>query len=639
MDAPCGDPIPHARRTPGVTFDDAYAMTRQSRYDSGILAPMESCWSLSQSGCRQKRTNRRLSLVPGWLLPGLLLCGTLIAPDLAAEPRPTLEIEGGTTEQVRNIRLMTAVENRRCELSPRREASLLRELEERTLTAMRALGFYEPTLHLEFERTAQCWQVRIFLEPGPPTLLTSVDIRITGDGTEDPHFKAVIEDPGIPLNTTIRHDRYDALRDRLAQVASENGYLDAYFVMSRLEIDRQSRTAAARLHLETGTRYRFGEIRIDQEILSDEFIARLLPFSRGDDYSAARVILLQRNLAGSRYFQNVQVRPLIEEREDGEIPVSIRTEPRKQTAYEVRIGVSTDLGPRAGLALDRRYANTRGHRFNSELELSARRSSLGAAYEIPLNDPLRERLNLFGTIRTEAIDDSESDRFQIGAERILVLKSGWQTTTGLRYEYERFALGNPTQTSQLLIPSVRIHRSKTDDPLWTRSGYRAEATLQGASRQLGSSENFLQTRVRGKWMEGLRSGRVQIRGDAAATLASDFDRVPTSLRYFAGGDNSVRGYGFQRLSPRAEDGRIVGGRYLLVGGIEWDHPIGKSPLSGAIFIDAGNAFDDWSAYRTEYGYGVGVRWRSPIGPLRLDLARAPNSEDRFRIHFTMGPDL
>jgi translocation and assembly module TamA len=600
---------------------------------------MVACRGASQPELGKKRASRSRWLATRWLLPSVVLCGTLMAPQLAAQPRPALEIEGGTDEQARNIRLVTAVENRRCELSPRREAPLLRDLEDKALTALRALGFYEPALELEFERTETCWQVRILLEPGPPTLLTGIDIRISGDGAEDPNFKTIIDDPQLPLNTAIRHDRYDALRDRLARVASENGYFDAFFLMARLEINREDRTATARLHFATGERYRFGEIRIEQDILSDEFVARLLPFSRGDDYATARVILLQRNLAGSRYFQNVQVRPLIEEREDGEIPVSIRTEPRKPTAYEVRIGLSTDLGPRAGLALDRRYANTRGHRFNSELELSSRRSSLGAAYEIPLNDPLRERLNLFGTIRTESIDDADSDRFQIGAERIVVLRSGWQATTGLRYEYERFALSNPTQTSKLLIPSVRIHRSKTDDPLWTRSGYRAEATVQGASRQLGSSENFFQTRLSGKWIEGLGSGRVHIRADAAATLSSDFDRVPASLRYFAGGDNSVRGYGFQRLSPRAEDGRIVGGRYLLVGGVEWDHPIGTTPLLGAIFIDAGNAFDELSAYNAKHGYGVGLRWRSPIGPLRLDLARAPDSEDRFRIHFTMGPDL
>lgn len=573
-------------------------------------------------------------------LPGIVLLGTLVgAPAVASEARPALDITGGTAEQRRNIRLVTGIENRSCELAPRREARLLRDLDTGTRAALRALGFYAPEIDLELIRTETCWGVQMNLQPGPPTLLTAIDIRVSGEGSDDPIFAAIIMDPELPLNSAIRHDRYDALRDRLARAASEHGYFDAFFSTARLEIDRERREAKVFLHLESKARYRFGEIRIEQDILAEDFVERLLPVSTGDVYSAARVVSVQRNLAGSQYFQSVQVRPLLDERKDGLVPLAIRMEPRRKTAYEVRLGTSTDLGPRVGLALDRRYANTRGHRFSTELELSERRSSLGAGYEIPLQNPLRERLNLYGSVRTETVDSKDSDRFQIGADRVITLASGWQTTTGVRFEYEEFALGNPTQTSRLLIPSFRIQRTRADDPLWTRSGYRAEWSIQGASRNLGSSEDFLQTRLNGKRIESLGTGRLLIRGDVGATIASDLSRVPASLRYFAGGDTSVRGYGFQRLSPRAADGQIVGGRYLLVGGIEWDHPLGSTPLSGAIFLDAGNAFDQISDYRARYGFGAGLRWRSPIGPLRLDVARAPDSDDRFRIHFTMGPDL
>jgi translocation and assembly module TamA len=130
-----------------------------------------------------------------------------------------------------------------------------------------------------------------------------------------------------------------------------------------------------------------------------------------------------------------------------------------------------------------------------------------------------------------------------------------------------------------------------------------------------------------------------LRGDAGLTATESVEQLPTSLRFFAGGDTSVRGFGFQRLGPTDAEGRVIGGRHLLVGSVEYDYPLGDRPWAVAVFADIGNAFDEFDDYELEVGAGIGLRWRSPVGPLRLDLAHAPNSDDDFRIHFTMGPDL
>jgi translocation and assembly module TamA len=156
---------------------------------------------------------------------------------------------------------------------------------------------------------------------------------------------------------------------------------------------------------------------------------------------------------------------------------------------------------------------------------------------------------------------------------------------------------------------------------------------------MGSTISLLQGRANAKLIHGLGTGRLILRGEAGATAGAGVEELPSSLRFFAGGDTSVRGFGFQQLGPVDDDGNLIGGRYLLVGSVEYDHPIGGGKWGVAIFIDLGNAFNDFNDYELKGGGGVGLRWRSPVGPLRLDLAHAPDSNDNFRIHFTMGPDL
>ncbi|MDF1529045.1 MAG: BamA/TamA family outer membrane protein, partial [Sedimenticola sp.] len=162
--------------------------------------------------------------------------------------------------------------------------------------------------------------------------------------------------------------------------------------------------------------------------------------------------------------------------------------------------------------------------------------------------------------------------------------------------------------------------------------------LKGAEEALFSDVRFFQLQAAAKWIYPLGAGRLLIRGDTGLTLTEDFEKLPASYRFFAGGDQSVRGYGYQALGPKNTDGTVVGGRYLLSGSVEYEYPI-KDDWSAALFVDAGNAVDGWNE-ELKRSAGVGLRWRSPVGPIRLDLAIPEDtSEDSFRIHFSMGADL
>ncbi|AHE99401.1 autotransporter assembly complex protein TamA [Thioalkalivibrio paradoxus] len=557
----------------------------------------------------------------------------------AAENRPELRIDGGTAEQRQNIRAFLPMTRYTCELPEFRERGVIRSADDRVRQALRALGHYQPELELAIRRTEDCWNLELQLDPGPAAQIAEVDVQVTGEGAEDPAFVAIVTAPGIEVGDRLRHDHYDRLRSRLMRAAADRGYFDAELTASQLRVDPQTNEARVVLHLDTRARYRFGPITLEQDILRPEFVERLYPFETGAPYRSGQLIMLQRNLADSGYFESVRVRPRLDDAVDGEVPITAEVSTRKRTAYEARLGFSTDTGPRLGLAMDRRYANRRGHRYNAELEASTKRSGVGFNYDIPLRDPLREHLSLFATYRTEDTAGTRSDRAQLGASRVRQHASGWQTTEGIRYEYEEFTVGGVSDTTHMLMPSYRVNRTESDDPLFPRDGYRVELLGQGAHESLASSISFLQARGSAKFIRGLGAGRMILRGDAGLTYSDDVQEMPKSLRFFAGGDTSVRGFGFQKLGPQDDEGRMIGGRHLLVGSIEYDYPFGDGPWGAAVFLDAGNAFDSFDDYDLKLGFGAGLRWRSPVGPIRVDLAHAPDSPDSFRIHFTMGPDL
>jgi translocation and assembly module TamA len=132
--------------------------------------------------------------------------------------------------------------------------------------------------------------------------------------------------------------------------------------------------------------------------------------------------------------------------------------------------------------------------------------------------------------------------------------------------------------------------------------------------------------------------RLLTRLDLGATWIDQKIELPASLRFFAGGDQSIRGFEYQALGPLNANGEVVGGKQLIVGSLEYDFQV-RDRWRVAVFVDSGNAFDNTSAFEFQHSAGIGIRWLSPIGQIRLDLAHPFDAEDSFRLHITMGPDL
>jgi translocation and assembly module TamA len=180
-----------------------------------------------------------------------------------------------------------------------------------------------------------------------------------------------------------------------------------------------------------------------------------------------------------------------------------------------------------------------------------------------------------------------------------------------------------------------------ENPPRPLEGHRSNVQTRGAVEGIVSDTSFLQLYGNTKWVSGLWSGgRLLTRAEAGATLIDSLDSLPASVRYFAGGDTSVRGYAYNSLGPTDSLGGVVGGENLLVGSIEIDQKI-AADWSMAVFVDSGNAYDAIADFDPATGVGIGIRWFSPLGPIRFDVAVPLESDapDAYRIHITLGPDL
>ena len=570
---------------------------------------------------------------------GLLYAWLLLLPAASAlADSPGIRVEGVPAALRTNIEAHVDTGFEQCELPQWRQATVIRRARGSTREALQALGYYEAELNLSIEETADCWTLVISVDPGDPVRLRDIRVEITGEAERDPVFRRLRDNPGLEAGMALRHEDYERLKRTLVQQAGERGYFESELRTHRLDIDVAAGAADIHLHLDSGPRYRFGAVTFEQDMLSETLIQRFVRFEPGDPFEQRQLMNLRQALSGSGYFSDVRIQAQHEQAEDLRVPIAVQADDRPRHSFLAGIGYATDIGPRLRLGYENRRLNRHGHRYQADLETSPVRTGVGFNYEIPLADPARERVNLSADFRREDTDTALSKRYRLGAAHLRELESAWVLTRSLEFEREFFRVSDQRDRTDLIMPGVELGRARSNDPLYPTRGWRLNGKVRGAHEDLGSSLSMLQFRGQGKGILPLLGGRILSRLDYGTTSADEVVTLPSSIRFFAGGDHSVRGYGYQRLGPEDDDGNVIGGRHLLVGSVEYDYRILRQ-WSLAVFVDGGNAFDDYEEYEPAYGYGAGVRWHSPIGPIRLDVARPDDRRDPFRIHISMGMDL
>ena len=485
------------------------------------------------------------------------------------------------------------------------------------------------------------WRAEYRVAPGEPVRIRELDLHLSGPGQADEALQKALAEFPLKLGEALTHADYEAGKAKLAEAAAERGYFDYRLERHQIEVRPSEHRAAVHLHIDSGPRYRYGEVRFeqpDQHIFDEAFLRRFLPFDSGAPYQSEDLLKLQVALGNTSYFSRVEITPLKEEAKDDQVPLRVVLIPRPRQRYSFGLGYGTDTGPRLTLDWEHRRINETGHHADAEMQLSPVLSKLKGRYEIPLEQVTTDAIE-FSTNLERQDADVRFLNLSLGAAYRWMGEDGWQRRLYTQGLFEDYQLGEDDSTASIWLFGGRLDRTQADDQFDTRHGYRVNLELRGAAAALLSATDLVQLRASAKYIDSLDElNRFLLRADLGMGWTSDFSQVPPSLRFFAGGDNSVRGYGYQELGPQDASGEVIGGSHLLVFSAEYERRL-FGDWGAALFADAGNAFDD-RRFGLKGSLGFGARWHSPVGPIRLDLA-FPQEADAgaWRIHLGIGPDL
>jgi len=548
----------------------------------------------------------------------------------------------GIDKQTRtNILAYLQLDNEACDAPDWRVRRLFADSETEIREALQVVGYYNIEIEKQLEYGEGCWQANFTIILGEPVVLRTVSIEVDTDGEQDKKLLNVLRECALQTGDILQHANYESCRRNIAQMAKSQGYFDAKFIERRIDVYPAEHAADITLLFETGRRYVFGETTFDQTVLDSELVQRVVTYSHGQAYDAKITRRMQRDLIASAYFEQVE---LINEPRGNpyfDVPILIKLTPGKKYQYSAGIGFATDVGPKLRLGVLNRRANSSGHQVEFEINLSKVISETSLIYRIPLKKQ-KSWFTIDTSVKVEDNDSFESNLFSVGGQYIQKRDNDWIRTLFLNFQLEDYETSElDDDQSRLLIPGISYSFIAEDYPPRPQEGHRSRAQLSGAIEGLVSDTSFLQVYGNTKWVFGLwPGGRLLTRAEVGATLIDEIDSLPASVRFFAGGDTSVRGYAYNSLGPTDMFGSVIGGENLLVGSIEIDHQIATN-WSLAAFIDSGNAYDRLADFDSATGIGAGIRWYSLLGPIRVDVAVPLDNSapDDYRVHITLGPDL
>jgi translocation and assembly module TamA len=586
--------------------------------------------------------------VPRWLATLARVAASVWPATASAAPRQRIElnivgVEDEIADNVRSYLTLTRYAERDDLTDPQVRRLADRAVDE-AADALRPFGYYAPRIRSRTSRDEPNWIVRLRVDPGEPVRMNTVDVAIEGPGAKDRDLLAVPRDSTLKPGTRLDHTAYESLKASLMRAARDRGYLDATLTRRELVVNPTELSADARVTLETGGRYEFGPLTIEQDVINEDLLRGFLRFSPGQPYSPAEITNTQYALEDSSYFSTVAVTPGERDRENLIVPVRIHGEPIKRNRYGVNAGYGTDTGARGQVTWDNRRVNKRGHRIRAELTASELRYEAAGRYVVPVGDPSLEKVEFSTAYINEDIGDLESARIELTGGLTQVF-GRWQQVMFLRLNRETTTFPDGSEEDALLLIPGISYASLPPNFLtgWVRdAAYYVE--LSGSPQSLGSDSSYVRFygraervwKISGPW-------HLRTRGELGTSWIEEFSDLPASQRFFAGGDRSVRGFGINELSPpvdpakadprNAEDGG--GGEHKIVGSLELERDFPRN-LRGAVFVDVGNAFNEWDT-PLEYSVGLGVRWKLPMLMIGVDIAQALSEsgmKPRFHLNIT-----
>ncbi|GAB1255670.1 autotransporter assembly complex protein TamA [Aurantivibrio plasticivorans] len=534
--------------------------------------------------------------------------------------------------------------------------SLKQTFDPRVKQALRAIGYYDPSIQYALQK-----DLLIQIVLGEPTVWRKANVSVRHPShTHDNRLQTLINSQPFTPGKRINHQEYEAFKTQLLTLAIDSGYFNAHYTTSELRIDAESHHADVNLSLEAGFRHRIVEINFSETTVEDELLRRIIEVEPGDWYSVNSIGEIYNRLLSSGYFEHVAIN--VERQPPDQITLHIEMTEQPRFQFSTGLGLTTnDNGLRFRFKWLTPKLNYRGDSLLTQLRASEVEQDITFGYQIPWPHPQKSYISLDSGWKHKVTTELESSETVVGASYNRATDSGWQYSYLVEYKNETSQLSEQEQDSfTYVMPGVNISKRylkgiAADPDLAFRMALNFGASVES----LGSDTNFYELNLSGGVTYRLFGKHSLVsRLDLGFIDADDFLLVPPSIRYFTGGDQTIRGYRYESIAPVDPDGNAIGGNELIVGGLEYQYKIFEN-WKIALFYDTGRVrFDNQGEFVPTIaqqdawvgelnkadnfygGAGVGVRWKTPVGALALDVATPTNQEDSdYRVHFYFGTVL
>lgn len=509
-----------------------------------------------------------------------------------------------------------------------------------TARSLQAIGYYHSAISATQASNKAGTTITLQIDRGKPVRVTSIDIQITGEAEQHDEFTRELRNLSLSNGDIFNHGEYELLKHTLSKTAQRLGYFDARFTRAQVLITKKQNSAAIAIDFDSGKRYLIDNVVYQQNLYPEDFLQRWQGFDTEIPYRASYVRDLTVNLKSSGYFRKVRVSPDLQNSQDNKLPLLVELESARENTLGIGAGYATDTGARLRGNWLRPHTNLFGHSLETSSSISEIRQNITASYRIPhKNNPTANNYSIDVGLLNHRTEDTFSQlrTLEFGDHRYT--KNNWRKDLFVRLENESFDVGSEENKINLLLPGIGFSKVISTGGIHPDKGRFFSFQLTGARRDLFSDINLTRATGAAKFLTSWNRKHYLIaRAELGALQTDSFGQVPATHRFFAGGDNSVRGYTFQSISPRNADDEAIGGRFLSSGSLEYNHYL-LEKFAVATFVDAGRVFNN-SDDPLHVAAGMGFRWRSPFGPLRIDLARGINGESSaYRLHFAIGPEL
>jgi translocation and assembly module TamA len=510
-------------------------------------------------------------------------------------------------------------------------------------TALEPFGYYNSRITVKLEaQHRQSYRIVVDVAAGEPVRVTGVNVSVEGPGSGEEELRKLVKEFPLHKGDILLQQKYEEAKGLLKAKATDLGYIDADFPVKKILVSERENTAQIELKLDTGPRYRFGKTSIEgAPSYPDKFLRRYSTLEEGQNFSYEKINETQLNFVNSDRFKEVIISPEKEKVHDHTLPVLIKLKPSPSRRLRFGVGYGTDTGARFSI----RYSDLNmfhvGNELHTELNVSQRLQGLGAGYVIPSPKDINSSNSLQLDLKREKVNTYETKLASIEGDRTRSFGKGKLGTVYLRILKENSTVANETPKAFLVMPGARFSWKQFDNLIRPARGHYYDIEVRGTHEYLGSDMAILQVLGDSRVLVPL-PWRLSIMSRLQGAISFSDKPVtsfPASLRFFAGGDNSVRGYDYQSLGPKNKKGTVIGGKDLLVGSVQLERAI-FADWGIVTFYDVGNAFNSFSDITLFEGVGIGVRYYSPVGPIRVDLAREVGvSNPKFKVHFGFGFEL